>query len=85
MHAKLIDDCTYEQRPVREILAELLLDCGPIADRLGCATELASAEALAADTGDARQLTYAARNGLTELPGWLGDEFTTANSAMVLA
>jgi glutamate---cysteine ligase / carboxylate-amine ligase len=85
MHAKLIDDRTYERRPVCEILTELLMDCGPIADRLGCAAELGDAAALAADPGDARLRTYAARHGLTELPGWLGDEFTTANSAMVSA
>jgi hypothetical protein len=50
MRANLIDHHIYERRPVCEILAELLMDCGLIADRLGRATELAGAAALAADT-----------------------------------
>ena len=66
---------TGESRPTREHLLALLAELGPVAQRLGCATELAGALALARVNGAQRQRAVAAERGVTGLAGWLADRF----------
>ena len=78
MRAHLIDGPSGSRRPVNDALAELLEACQQSAARLGCAAELESAAALAADPGAARQRRLAACHGLDSLPALLGEEFAPA-------
>jgi carboxylate-amine ligase len=55
MRAALVDPAHGCTRPVEEILAELLAACRPHAVELGCSTELAAVEELAAAPGYQRQ------------------------------
>ena len=55
MRAELIDPARGGRFPVRERLDALLQACTPHAVELGCTAELASARALAASPGEARQ------------------------------
>jgi glutamate---cysteine ligase / carboxylate-amine ligase len=66
---------TGESRPTREHLLALLDELGPAAQRVGCATELARAQALAAVNGAQRQRAVAAERGVTGLAAWLADCF----------
>jgi hypothetical protein len=81
MRARLVDARTRRRRPVLDLLFDLLSQCRSDADRLGCATELAAAETLAADPGAARQRRHVARDGLATLPARLADEFAPAAEA----
>jgi len=85
MRAQIIDARTLRKRSIRGALAELLGHCEAIASNLGCAEELAAASDLAADPGAARQRRLAARDGVTALPEWLGDEFTAVDIAAAAA
>jgi glutamate---cysteine ligase / carboxylate-amine ligase len=85
MHAQLIDDRTERRRPARDALEALFEHCEPVARGLGCAADLATATALAADPGYARQRMHAARDGLAAVPAWLEDEFVSADRAVVAA
>jgi glutamate---cysteine ligase / carboxylate-amine ligase len=76
MRAELIDAATGTRRPVRDLLARRLEECAPLADGLGCASELDAAAALADDPGDERQRRAAARDGVHALPAWLAREYT---------
>ena len=80
MDAVLVDTRTLRRRPARELLAELLAACRPVATDLGCGAELAAAAVVAADPGYARQRRYAAEHGLAELPAWLAGEFAGAQA-----
>jgi gamma-glutamyl:cysteine ligase YbdK (ATP-grasp superfamily) len=82
MHAQLIDDRTQQRRTARDALAELLERCEPLARGLGCAAELESATALAADPGYARQRKHAAREGLAALPARLEAEFVSGRAVV---
>jgi carboxylate-amine ligase len=76
LEADLVDVCTLRRRAVRELLADLLTACAPVAARLGCADELAAVDELAADTGDARQRRRAAEDGLVGVTERLCEEFS---------
>jgi glutamate---cysteine ligase / carboxylate-amine ligase len=62
----------------REALTDRLEACWPYAAALGCRSELARVEALAADPGDVRQRRMAAREGLAGLTARLVDDFLPA-------
>jgi glutamate---cysteine ligase / carboxylate-amine ligase len=85
VRAHLIDAHTGRPRPARALLAELLEDCRPQAAKLGCTSELARAERLAGDPGDARQRRLATREGLAALPALLAADFAAAARAVVAA
>jgi glutamate---cysteine ligase / carboxylate-amine ligase len=85
IRAQLIDDRIGQQRPARDALTELLDDCEPLAVRLGCGSELASAAALAEDPGAARQRRLTAREGIAALPAWLAAEFAPAGRTVAAA
>ena len=80
MLARLIDDRTSAGRRAWDALMHLLDDCRPAAARLGCASELERAAALARDPGATRQRRHADRAGLAALPALLGAEFAPNES-----
>ncbi|HWV85054.1 MAG TPA: YbdK family carboxylate-amine ligase [Capillimicrobium sp.] len=73
--AALLDHAGRRRREARELLAELLAGCAATADALGCATEVATAGALARDPGHARQRRLAAVVGAAGLPTLLADRY----------
>jgi glutamate---cysteine ligase / carboxylate-amine ligase len=77
MDAELADVRTGERTPARECLAALVADLAPFAAELGCADELATAEALGARNGAARQREA---GGPRAAAAWLADAYvpTTA-------
>jgi glutamate---cysteine ligase / carboxylate-amine ligase len=85
MSAHLVDGPRGNRRPVNDALAEVLDECQQSAARLGCASELEIAAALAADPGAVRQRRLAACHGLDSLPALLGEEFVPAGHAASLA
>jgi len=86
LDAQLLDDRRADgRRAVRAALAELLEDCAPDARELGCADELADAQALAADPGYARQRRCAERRGPRALLARLADEYAHPARAMLAA
>jgi glutamate---cysteine ligase / carboxylate-amine ligase len=78
MRAELIEPETMAMRPVRERLAELVSECARVARQLNCRAELAAAARLAAEPGDLRQRSAAARRGLRGLVAELAAEFIPA-------
>jgi glutamate---cysteine ligase / carboxylate-amine ligase len=78
VRAHLIDDRARVSRPTSDALTELFDDCQPVAERLGCGSELEHAEALARDDGAARQRRHVRRAGLAGLSSWLAAEFAPA-------
>ena len=58
------------ERPVRDVLRERLEALTPVAERLGCAAELAGALAASATARSA-----SARSASTGVTGWLADRF----------
>lgn len=78
VRAQLIDDRERARQPVRDALCELFEDCRAVAAALGCSSDLARAEALAHDSGAARQRRHVRRAGLAGLPAWLAGEFAPA-------
>jgi carboxylate-amine ligase len=83
MEASLVDTRTFHRRPARDLLAELVATCVPVATELGCGAELAAVAALAADPGYTRQRRIAAEHGLHALPEWLAEEFAGAHTLAV--
>jgi carboxylate-amine ligase len=76
MDAALADLATGERTPARECLAALLAELAPVADRLGCAAELAGAERLGERNGAVRQREVAARGGgARAVTAWLADAY----------
>lgn len=75
VEAELADLDTGEQRPLQKILETLLVELDPVAEALGCSSELASAIDLADVNGAIRQRQAADEHGLSELPGWLSGRF----------
>ena len=71
LDAQLIDLVTGAPRPVRAILRERLETLTPVAERIGCAGELASAAELIERNGAIRQREI----GLERATGWLADRF----------
>ncbi|MDO4918739.1 glutamate--cysteine ligase [Kocuria sp.] len=64
MDAEIIRDARNHQRPLREDLVDLLNTLEPVADELGCATELAHVETMVSgETGYERQRRIARENG----------------------
>jgi glutamate---cysteine ligase / carboxylate-amine ligase len=76
MDARLADLRSGERIPARERLAALVAELGPVAERLGCAAELADASRLADENGAARQRAVAADGGgLRAVVAWLADVY----------
>ena len=71
LDAELADLVTGERRPVRELLRERLAVLTPVAERLGCAAELAGVAELIERNGAMRQREV----GLDRVTGWLADRF----------
>ena len=74
MRALLID-AAGRRRPAHRALAELLDECRPVAQALGCATELGSVISLADDPGYVRQRRTAERAGPGAVTARLVSEF----------
>ena len=75
LDGRLADLVTGERRPVRELIRERLETLAPVAERIGCAAELDSVNALVERNGAERQREIAAERGLPGLTGWLADRF----------
>ncbi|HTE62270.1 MAG TPA: hypothetical protein VK631_18090, partial [Solirubrobacteraceae bacterium] len=85
MDAELADLATGERVPARERLAALLGELAPVAERLGCAAELASVERLAARNGAVRQREAAADGGVRAVAAWLADAYVPSADYVVAA
>jgi carboxylate-amine ligase len=66
---------TGDRRPVRDVLHARLEQLAPVAERIGCAAELARARALAESNGAPAQRAVAAQNGLPGLARWLAERY----------
>ncbi len=75
LDASFADLVTGEREPLRARLERLFDDLAPVAARLGCATELERARALAAGPGGAarQRAEAAARGGTGGLVAWLAE------------
>jgi glutamate---cysteine ligase / carboxylate-amine ligase len=84
MDAELADLATGERTPARKRLAALVAELAPVAERLGCAAELAAVERLAARNGAVRQREVAAEGGgVRAVTAWLADAYVpSADYAM---
>jgi carboxylate-amine ligase len=71
----LADLATGERRSSRELVSELLSELEPVAERLGCAAELASAHELLSENGAIRQRAVAEAAGIEAVPEWLAGRF----------
>jgi carboxylate-amine ligase len=83
MNAMLIDARAKSLRPARELLGELLDECGPAAADLDCTAELTAAQALAADPGHVRQRRLARCDGVAALPLALEADFAASAPPVV--
>jgi carboxylate-amine ligase len=72
MEADLADHDTGARRPVRDVLAGLLDDLAPVAQRLRCTAELACVRELAAGNGAVRQRAAGSPRAAT---AWLADAY----------
>jgi carboxylate-amine ligase len=76
MHSELIDFGRDRRVPAKELLEDVLDQCRPFAQGLGCADELEGVATLAAQTGAERQLARARSLGsLPQLVETLADDF----------
>jgi carboxylate-amine ligase len=75
MDATLADLATGVRTPARECLAALVAELAPVAEQLGCAAELASAERLGAHNGAAQQRAVAAEGGVRAVAAHLADAY----------
>jgi carboxylate-amine ligase len=66
---------TGARTPVREVLRTRLADLAPVAERLGCAAELANAERLIEANGALRQRAVAAESGLVGVARWIASQY----------
>ena len=80
--ASFADLETGERRPVREVLRERLEQLAPVAERLGCAAELAGARALAERNGALRQRAVAAERAC-RLARWLAERLLERLAALL--
>jgi len=64
-----------ERTPTRERLHALLDKLEPVAERIGCATELRSARALVEENGALRQRAVARERGVEAATAWLAERF----------
>ena len=71
LDGRFADLRTGERRPVRDVLRERLQTLIPVAERIGCADELAGAESLIERNGSIRQRDV----GLAGVTEWLADRF----------
>ncbi len=69
---------TGTRAPVRDVLRARLAELAPVAERLGCGAELASAEALIEANGALRQRAVAAESGVLGVARWLAERYTAA-------
>ena len=75
LDGRLADLVSGEARPVRELLRERLEKLAPVAERIGCAAELAAAHALVERNGSIRLREVAAETDLLGATKWLTDRF----------
>ena len=75
MDAELADLDTGLATPARARLSALVDELGPVAERLGCAAELATVRRLAERNGAARQRAVAAHGGPAAVAAWLAEVF----------
>jgi carboxylate-amine ligase len=68
------DLATGARAPVRDVLRARLAELAPVAERLGCGSELASAEALIEANGALRQRAV----GLEGVARWLAERYSAA-------
>jgi carboxylate-amine ligase len=79
MDAELIEPELGERVPARGMLDELLAECRPHAEALGCAAELETVAKLADRTGARRQLELSRSLGsLPRVVAVLADDFLAA-------
>ena len=71
VEATFKDLSSVAERPVRDILLEWVETLTPVAERLGCASELALVPRLIVRNGAMRQREI----GLERAAGWLADRF----------
>jgi carboxylate-amine ligase len=77
LDGEFTDVVTGARVPVRDVLRERIGQFAPVADRLGCADALASAEALIEANGAVRQRAVAQESGLDGLARWLAARYVT--------
>jgi carboxylate-amine ligase len=75
LDGEFVDVLDGARAPVRDVLRGRLRDLAPAAERLGCADELASADALIEANGAARQRAVAAESGLPGVARWLAERY----------
>ena len=75
LDGEFTDLVTGSRAPVRDVLRSRLRELAPVAERLGCADELASAEALIEANGAVRQRAVAAESGLSGVARWLAERY----------
>ena len=75
VEGKLADLLSGERRATRARLTMLIDELAPVAERLGCASELATAKDLVSVNGALRQREVVAARGLDRLTGWLAERF----------
>lgn len=63
------------ERPIRDVVAELLRSLAPVAEACGSTAQLADAWELLEETGSSRQRLVAARDGVPGVAPWLADRF----------
>ena len=73
--AALADLATGERRSLRDSVRGLLGELEPTAERIGCASELATVSDLLVENGAVRQQAIAKDSGIGELPAWLSSRF----------
>jgi carboxylate-amine ligase len=86
MRAELMTPPDWRRRPIRQVLAEVLEACEPVAVELECVAELAHVATLAASPGAERQRELSARAGSIEgLVEALSDDFAREAAESSLA
>ena len=78
LDGRFADLVTGERRPVRDVLRSRLETLAPVAERLGCDVELATAHALVETNGALRQRAVADGGDLVGVAGWLADRFLSS-------
>lgn len=75
LDGRFADLDTGQRRPVRDVLHARLEQLAPVAERIGCAAELARARTLAERNGALIQRAVAAEAGLPGLAQWLAERY----------
>jgi len=76
LDGEFTDVATGARTPIRDVLRARLAELAPVAEGLGCAAELASAEALIEANGALHQRAVAATSGLVGVARWLARQYS---------